>query len=176
VAVPARQSRVARELYCWSPISSSVLLDDSADTFGLSIAAAFQDPGVSLPSNLGIQRYLVGDRSSSRLLFLPHTSPVELADRFTERCSERLNPQSIFSSDSSCAFYDHAHSVGLDNGDWCLRDDEFAFGDNIDNVIGETRFAARAQNGDCGALHSGRERERSRELSRHAGKRWAGRI
>ena len=75
-----------------------------------------------------------------------------------------------------CALHHDSHSVGLDDGDWCLRRDEFAFGDNIDNVIGETRFAARSQDGDRGALRSGRERERSRELSRRASQRWARRI
>ena len=66
------------------------------------------------------------------------------------------------------AFYHHPHSVCLDYGDWCLRGNEFAFGDNIDDVIGEAGFAARSQNRDGGALRSGREREGSSELSWHA--------
>jgi hypothetical protein len=48
----------------------------------------------------------------------------------------------------------NSHTVALDNGDWCLRGDEFAFGDDIDNVIGKPRFAARALDRDRGALHS----------------------
>jgi hypothetical protein len=43
---------------------------------------------------------------------------------------------------SSALYYD-SHSVGLDDGDGCLGADEFTFGDNVDHVIGETRFAAR---------------------------------
>lgn len=44
--------------------------------------------------------------------------------------------------DLSSAFYYDAHSVCLDDGDGRLRGDEFAFGDNIYNVVSETRFAA----------------------------------
>ena len=66
------------------------------------------------------------------------------------------------------AFYHHSHSVSLNYDDWCLRGDEFAFGDNIDNVIGEARFAARSQNRDCGTLHSGCDREGSSKLSWNA--------
>src|SRR5262249_2020489 len=61
-----------------------------------------------------------------------------------------------------------AHSVGLNHGHCSLRRNAFAFGENIDNMIGKTRLAARSQNRDCGALHSRCERERSRELSRYA--------
>src|ERR1700757_4806271 len=71
----------------------------------------------------------------------------------------------VLSSDLGSALYYDAHPVGLDDGDRCLRGDEFAFGDDINHVIGETRFAARSQHSDCGALHSGGERERGRELS-----------
>jgi hypothetical protein len=43
-------------------------------------------------------------------------------------------------------------------------------------VISKTRFAAWSQHGDRRALHSWGECERSRELSRRACERWAGRI
>src|SRR5260370_623208 len=76
----------------------------------------------------------------------------------------------------SCALHHHSHSVGLDHRDGCLWGDEFAFGDNIDNVVGETRFAAWSQNGNCGALHPRRQRKRSGELPRRTGERWARRI
>ena len=75
----------------------------------------------------------------------------------------------------SALYYD-AHSVCLKNRDRGLRGDEFAFRDNIHNVIGETRFTAGSSHRNRGALHSGCERERCRELSRHAGERWPGRI
>src|SRR5947208_11447494 len=75
-----------------------------------------------------------------------------------------------------CAFHHDAHAVGLDDSDWRLWRDEFAFGDNIDYVIGETRFAARPQNGDRNALHPGGKSERSRELPRRTGERRAGRV
>ena len=80
------------------------------------------------------------------------------------------------SSDMLAAVGDDAHAVGLDDRDLCLRGDEFAFGHNIYNVISETRFAAGSQDGDRGALHSGRQCERSRKLSRCASERWTGRI
>ena len=75
-----------------------------------------------------------------------------------------------------CTFHDDAHAVHLDDGDWRLRGDEFAFGYDINNVIDETRFAARSQDGDRGALHSGRQCERGRKLARCASERWARRI
>ena len=48
----------------------------------------------------------------------------------------------FFSSGLTHAFHYDAHPVSLDDGDRCLWRDEFAFGNNVDNVIGETRFAA----------------------------------
>ena len=41
----------------------------------------------------------------------------------------------------SALYYD-AHSVCLKNRDRGLRGNEFAFGDNVHHVIGETRFTA----------------------------------
>src|SRR4029434_7378370 len=61
--------------------------------------------------------------------------------------------------DLSGAFHDDSHPVSLNHRDRRLRSNEFAFGDNIDEVIGETRLAAWSQDGDCGALHSRRQRE-----------------
>ena len=75
-----------------------------------------------------------------------------------------------------CTFHDDAHAVGLDDSDWCLRGDEFAFGHDINNVIDETRFAAGSQDGDRGALHSGRQCERGRKLARCASELRARRI
>lgn len=70
-------------------------------------------------------------------------------------------------------FHDNAHSIGLDDGDWGSRGDEFAFGDDIDNVISKTRLAARSQDGHSSAMRSRRQRECSRELSRYSGQRRA---
>ena len=54
--------------------------------------------------------------------------------------------------------------------------DEFAFGNHIDNVISEVRFAAGSQHGYGSAVHSRRERQCGCEVSRRAGERWAGRA
>src|SRR5438105_4420282 len=80
------------------------------------------------------------------------------------------------SDNSRTALHHHAHSVSLDHRDRCLRSNEFAFGDNIDNMIGEACFSAWPQNRERGALHSGHQSERSRKFARHAGQRWARRI
>jgi len=80
------------------------------------------------------------------------------------------------SNNSRTALYHHAHSVGLDHRDRCLWRNEFAFGDNIDNMIGEAGFSAWSQNRERRALHSGHQREWSRKFAWHAGQRWAWRI
>src|SRR4029453_16468424 len=73
--------------------------------------------------------------------------------------------------DLPCAFHNDAHPITLDDSHWCFPRNEFAFGNYIDNVIGETRFAAGPQHGDGCALDSGRERQCSCEVSRRAGQR-----
>ena len=49
-----------------------------------------------------------------------------------------------FALDVSSILDHYSHSVGLDDGNGRLWRDEFSFGDNIDDVIGEARFAARS--------------------------------
>src|SRR5205814_8992651 len=44
----------------------------------------------------------------------------------------------FFSSALRCALYDDAHSVGLDDDDRCLWDDEFGFGEHSDDMMRET--------------------------------------
>ena len=53
---------------------------------------------------------------------------------------------SFVSLDVSYAFYHHSHPITLNNSHGCFPGDKFAFGDDIDDVIGETRLAARSQN------------------------------
>ena len=48
----------------------------------------------------------------------------------------------VFSSGLIHALHHYSHAVGLDNRNWCLRGDEFPFGDYIDDVIGKQRFTA----------------------------------
>jgi hypothetical protein len=55
-----------------------------------------------------------------------------------------------------------------------LRRDEFAFGDNVENVISETRFASRRYNAVTACPSYRRECERGREMTRRAGERWSG--
>ena len=45
---------------------------------------------------------------------------------------------------TSVRLHHDAHSVFLGDGDWRFGGDEFAFGDDVDDVIGEAGFAAGA--------------------------------
>src|SRR2546423_2714077 len=53
-------------------------------------------------------------------------------------------------------YYD-AHSVFLDDSDRRFGGNEFAFGHDVDDVLGEAGFAARTQHGLGRAFHAGRE-------------------
>src|SRR6266516_4679099 len=74
------------------------------------------------------------------------------------------------------SFHRESHSVGLYDGHGCLGGDEFAFGDNIDDSIRETRLSAGSQNCHRSAVGSGCQRECGHELSWYANQRWAGWI
>ena len=91
-------------------------------------------------------------------------------------CHETLPWLISYSLDLSCAFYHNAHPISLDDSHGGFPGDEFAFGDDIDDVIGETCFAAGSQYGDGCAMHSGRKRQCGCEVSRRAGQRWSGRT
>ncbi len=70
-------------------------------------------------------------------LFCGHAlRPLTLHTISSPAGTRRILPSSILDHNS--------HSVGLDDGNGRLWRDEFSFGDNIDDVIGEARFAARS--------------------------------
>jgi hypothetical protein len=71
--------------------------------------------------------------------------------------------------DYICAFHDDAHPIALDDSHRCFSGNEFAFGDDIDNMLGEARFATRSQYGDGRALRSRRECQSGCKMSRRTG-------